>query len=95
MCILLLLDGMVYMLSITSIRSNVSFKANVYLLIFCLNDLSIGLSGELTSPTIIVLLSVSPFMSVNIYFMYLVLLFWLHIYLQFVISSWVDLLTIM
>ena len=41
------------------------------LFIFCLYDLSIGVSGVLKSPTIIVLLSVSPFMSVNICFMYL------------------------
>ena len=42
-----------------------SFKVNVSLLIFSLGDLSIDVSGVLKSPTIIVLLSVSPFTSVN------------------------------
>ena len=36
-----------------------------------MDDLSIGESEVLNSPTIIVLLSISPFMSVNICFMYL------------------------
>src|SRR5574339_410638 len=43
-------------------RSNwsiVSFKVCVSLLIFCLVDLSIGVSGVLKSPTIIVLLLIS------------------------------------
>lgn len=41
------------------------FKATVSLLILCLGDLSIDLSGVLTSPTITALLSVSPLMSVS------------------------------
>ena len=53
-----------------SFSSNVSFKACVSLLIYCLDNLSIGVSGVLTSPTIIVLLSISPFMSVSVYLMY-------------------------
>ena len=53
-----------------SISSNVSFKTCVYLLIFCFNDLSIGVSEVLKSPTIIVLLSISPFMSVSVSLMY-------------------------
>ena len=36
------------------------------LLIFCLVDLSIGVSGVLKSPTIIVLLLISPFILVSI-----------------------------
>ena len=55
--------------SIKFIWSNVSFKASFFLLIFCLDDLSINVSGVLNSPltlTIIVLLSVSPFVFVNI-----------------------------
>ena len=52
-------------ISIRSIWSNVSFKAYISLLIFCFDDLSIGVSGVLKSPTIIVLLSISPFMSVQ------------------------------
>ena len=49
-----------------SISSNVSFKTCVSLLIFCFDDLSIGVSGVLKSPAIIVLLSISPFMSVGV-----------------------------
>ena len=67
---------------IKSFCSNVSFKASVSLLICCLDDLSIDVSGVLKFPTIIVLLSISPFMSVNICFMYLVAPMLGHIYLQ-------------
>ena len=42
----------------------------VSLLIFCFDDLSIGVSGVLKSPIIIVLLSISPFMSVSVFLMY-------------------------
>ena len=52
-------------ISLRSISSNVSFKTCVSLLIFCFEDLSIGVSGVLKSPTIIVLLPISPFMSVS------------------------------
>ena len=44
----------------------VSFKTCISLLIFCFDDLSIGVSGVLKSPTIIAFLSVSPFMSVSV-----------------------------
>ena len=54
-------------ISMRSISSNVSFKTCVSILIFCFDDLSIGVSGVLKSPTIIVLLSISPFMSVMPY----------------------------
>ena len=57
-------------ISMRSILSNVSFKTRVSLLIFCFDDLSIGVSGVLKSPTIIVLLSISPFMSVSVCLMY-------------------------
>ena len=50
--------------SMRSISSNVSFK------IVCFDDLSIGVSRVLKSPTIIVFLSISPFMSVNVCLMY-------------------------
>ena len=53
-----------------SFSSNVSFKTCVSLLIFCFDDLSIGVSGVLKSPTIFVLLSVSPFMSLSVCLMY-------------------------
>ena len=48
-------------ISMRSISSKVSFKAYVFSLIFCFDDLSIGVSGMLKSPTMIVLLSISSF----------------------------------
>ena len=54
-------------ISMRSISSNVSFKTCVSLLIFCFDDLSIGVSGVLKFPSIIVLLSISPFMSVSVF----------------------------
>ena len=51
--------------SIKSIWSNVSLKAAVFLLTFCLGDLFINASGLLKSLAIIVLLSISPLRSVN------------------------------
>ena len=51
-----------------SILSNVSFKTCVSLFIFCFHDLSIGVSGVLKSSPIIMLLSISPFMSVSVCF---------------------------
>ena len=68
-------------ISMRSISSNVSFKTCVSLLIFCFDDLSIGVSGVLKSPTLIVLLSISPFMSVFVLCVG-VLLCWVHRYLQ-------------
>ena len=57
-------------ISMRSISSNVSLKTCVSLSIFCLYDLPIGDSRVLKSPTIIVLLSISPFMSVSVCLMY-------------------------
>ena len=57
-----------------SIRSNiytVSFRNSDALLIFCLEDLSVEVSGMLKSATIIVFPSISLFMSVSICHMYL------------------------
>ena len=51
---------------IDSIWSIVSFKAYDPLFISCLKVLSPGVSGVLKSPAITVLLSVSPFMAINI-----------------------------
>ena len=56
--------------SMRSISSKASFKTCVSLLIFYFDDLSIGASGVLKSRIIIVLLSVSPFMSVSVYLLY-------------------------
>ena len=57
-------------ISMRSISSNVSFKTCVSLLIFCFDYLSIGVNGVLKSPAVIVLLSISPFMSVSVCLMY-------------------------
>jgi len=46
---------------VRSISSNISFKTCVSLLIFSFDDLSIGASTVLKSPTIIVLLSISHY----------------------------------
>ena len=53
--------------SVKFICSNVSLQASDTLLIFCLYELSNDVSGVLKSSTIIVLLLISPFVSVNIY----------------------------
>ena len=47
-----------YQLSLSGL--NVSFKVCVSLLIFCLDDKNIGISGMLKSSTITVLLSLPP-----------------------------------
>ena len=57
-------------ISMRSISSNVSFKTCLSLLIFSFDDLSIGVSGVLNFPTIIVLLSIFPFISVSVCPMY-------------------------
>ena len=46
------------------------FKASISLLIFCLDDLSIGKNEVLKSPTIIVLLLISPQINVSICLIY-------------------------
>ena len=65
MCILLLLDGMsyIYLLSPSALMHHSG--PVVSLLIFCLVDLSIAVSGVLKSPTIIVLLLICPFKVVS------------------------------
>ena len=60
-------------ISMRSISSNVSFKIYVSLLIFWFDDLSIGVNGVLKSPTIIVLLSISPFVNRHCWFLSYVL----------------------
>ena len=51
--------------SIKSVWFDASFRACVSLLIFCLDHLSIAVSGVLKSPIIIMLLSLSPFKVVS------------------------------
>ena len=58
-------------MSVRSKHSIVSFRMSVALLIFYLEDLSIDVSEVLKSPTIIVFLSITPFMYVNFCCMYL------------------------
>ena len=83
-------------MSIRSSWSIVSFKVCVSLLIFCLVDLSIVVSGVLKSPTIIVLLLISSFMLVSI-----CLTYWgapmlgAYIFIIVISSSWIDPLIIM
>ena len=57
-------------ISMRSISSSVSFKTCISLLVFCFDDLSVGVSGALKSPTVIALPSVSPFMSLSVCLMY-------------------------
>ena len=72
MCILTFLDGMfrIYLKSWSPVCSNASCKATVCVLSFCLDDLSIDVTGALKSSTIVLLL-ISVFMSISIYFKYL------------------------
>ena len=58
-------------MSVQSNFSVVSLRISVALLIFCLEDLSIDMSGALKSPIIIVFQLISPFMFASIYCMYL------------------------
>ena len=60
---------------IKSSCSIVSFRVSIALLIFCLEDLSIDVSGVLKSPTIILFPSISHFMSVFILFIFYILYF--------------------
>ena len=71
MCILCFFGCNVLKISIKFNFSIVLFRIFVALLIFCLKGLSIDVSGVLKSPTVNVFLSVSPFMSVSICFIYL------------------------
>jgi len=57
-------------ISISSIWFNVSFKVCVSLFVFCFDDLFFGASGVIKTSTIIVLLSITPFMSISICLMY-------------------------
>ena len=70
MCVLLHLDGMSEDINELAISCNVSFKTCVYLSIFCFDDLSLGVTGVLKSPTIIMLLPIPLFMSVSVCLMY-------------------------
>ena len=59
--------------------------------IFCLDDLSVGMSEVLKSPTIFVLLLISPFMSVSICLMHWsALMLGAYIFIIIISSSWID-----
>ena len=76
-----------------SIKSNCSivlFRISVALLIFCLKDLFIDVSGVLKFPTIIVFPSVSPFMSVSVYFMYLGAILGAYVLMSVISSPCID-----
>ena len=62
--------------------SSVSFKTSVSLLIFCFDDLSIGVSGVLKSPTIIVYCQFLLLCLLVFVLCIEVLLCWVHRYLQ-------------
>ena len=69
MCILLLSDGI--LLANKSLWSNVSFKGSASLLIFCPDDLSIDVTEVFKFSIIVsITLSISPFLSINIWYMY-------------------------
>ena len=57
-------------MSIRSIHSNVLFSASVFLLIFCLIDVSFRVSDVLKAPRMNALHYISPFNSVSICFKY-------------------------
>ena len=59
-------------------------------LIFCRDDLSIDISGVLTFLTIILLLKISPFMSLNVVFMYLDTPLLCAYMFTIIISLWID-----
>ena len=65
-CILLHLDGMSWRYQWNASYLVYHLRLVFSLLIFCFDDVSIGVSGVLKSPTVIVLLSISPFMSASV-----------------------------
>ena len=73
------LGWIVLKMSINSIWCNESFRIDVSLLIFCLEDLSNGDSGVLKSPTRSVLLSIPPWYLPEVILCISVLLYWMHL----------------
>nr|KAF6382578.1 hypothetical protein mPipKuh1_008934 [Pipistrellus kuhlii] len=83
-------------MSINSIWSSESFRFDISLLIFCFDDLSKGDSGVLKSPTMIVLLLISPLMSSSSVFMYLgAPVLGAYIFTRVISSSWIVPFSIM
>ena len=82
-----------YQLGLTGLLHHLKF---VSLLIFCLVDLSIGVSGVLKSSTIIVLVLISPFILVSICLTYCgAPILGVYIFIIVIASSWIDPLIIM
>ena len=82
-----------YQLGLTGVLYHLVY---VSLLIFWLVDLSIGVSGVLKSPTIIVLLLISPFILVSIFLTYCgAPMLGAYIFIIVISSSWIDPLIIM
>ena len=78
-------------ISFKSTCSILSFRIFVALLVCCLEDLSINVKGVLKSPTVIVLLSFFPFMSLSICLVYLdALILGEHMLMSVRPSSYVD-----
>jgi len=90
-CIVFYLNEIFFCVSNKSTWSNALFKAHISLLIFCLDHLAKDVSGLLNSCTFIVLLFISPFMPVNICFMYIggTCIGWIDSY-KFGNKSWVH-----
>ena len=97
MCILLLWDEKLSLyISVKSISSRVLLSDTISLLIFCLEDLSIFDSGVLTSPSIILLLSILFLKSYMIFFMYVgAPMLGAYIFTVFMFSWWILPLSIM
>ena len=86
----------VLQITFRSYLSIVSLTACVSLLIFCLVDLSIGVSEVFKSPTIIVLLLISPFIHVSVCLTYCgAPMLGAYIFIIVISSSWIDPLIIM
>nr|KAF6392622.1 hypothetical protein mPipKuh1_007811 [Pipistrellus kuhlii] len=83
-------------MSINSICPSESFRIHVSLLIFCLVDLSNGDGWVLKSPTMIVLLKISPLISSRIFFMYLgAPVLSAYMFTRVISSCWIALFSIM
>ena len=77
-------------MSVGSIWSNVLFKVYVSSLTFCLDDLSIDESGMLKFLMIVVLLSISPLMIVNICLILEVVPCGVHVYLLLGLDPFIN-----
>ena len=83
-------------ISVKYVSARVLFSDTIFLLIFCLEDLSIFDSGVLQSPTISVLLSISFLKSSKIFFTYLgAPMLGAYIFTIFMSSWWILPLNIM